>query len=404
MSVNYSFSRVQSFDSCKLQYKYRYIDRLHSEIETVEAFMGSRVHEALRELYDFVKNATVKPMDWLLRRYEDLWQKNFSEAVKVVKKEYCADDYFRKGLKCLTDYYDGYAPFDRTKVVKTEEKVSYTLRSDGDEYSFTGYVDRIDWNDRERIFEIHDYKTSGTLMSQEEADRDFQLGLYQLALQARWPEAKEARLVWHYLLFNKKIESRRSPEDLARMQDEFVRRIKVIEGTQDFGPEKSSLCEWCGYEDICPLWAHPKKTEKLSVNAYLNDPGVKLVSRYAELEAQKKELNHRIDEIEIEQAEVEEAAVVLAEKENVLLLDGPGHQLVITIGEEICAPTRAEDQEKWAGLRDTLLRENRFCEVATVNNGMLGRMLKNWPREFLDQIRPCLVKKIVRKADLKKKR
>ena len=44
MAVSYSFTRIGSFESCKLQYRYNDIDGLRAEMETIEAFMGSRVH------------------------------------------------------------------------------------------------------------------------------------------------------------------------------------------------------------------------------------------------------------------------------------------------------------------------------------------------------------------------
>mgnify|MGYP001152984301 CR=1 FL=1 len=72
---------------------------------------------ALKALYDHVKNKRVESKDWLLACYDELWDKNFSGAVKVVKKEFAADDYRAKGRACLSDYHDAYAPFDAAKVV-----------------------------------------------------------------------------------------------------------------------------------------------------------------------------------------------------------------------------------------------------------------------------------------------
>ncbi len=210
MSSSYSFSKIGSFEKCKLQYKYRYIDKLRLRVETIEAFMGIIAHEALKEFYDFVKNKIIKPEKWLLSKYDELWKKDYNDSIKIMKKEFSAEDYYEKGKKCLMDYYEEYKPFDQTKIVKTEESVFCKLRQDSQEYGFTGIIDRLDWNDKEKLFEIHDYKTSATLMTQEEAGQDSQLSLYQLALLSRWPEAERTKLIWHYLLFNKQIESSRT--------------------------------------------------------------------------------------------------------------------------------------------------------------------------------------------------
>jgi putative RecB family exonuclease len=403
MGIPYSVSRIGTFESCKLQYKYNYIDRLPSEVETIEAFMGSRVHEALKEFYGFIKNRVVKSKEWLLSKYEDLWQKNYTNSIKIVKIELAPEDYLEKGRKCLADYYQEYYPFDQTKIVKTEESISFRIKRNNSEYSFRGVLDRLDWNDREKIFEIHDYKTSGTLITQEEADHDIQLPLYQIALVSQWPEAERAKLVWHFLLFNKQIESSRTKDELDTLQADIASRIQAIEECENFPPHKSALCDWCAYQEICPEWKHPLEMEKLEINEYKKDPGVLLVAKYAELEEEKKELREKIVEIEAKQAKVEEAAIEFAEKEKIRVIDGPNHQLIVTIKEEISAPTRKEDEEKWQELRDFLIQENRFIEVSTINNNMLNSRIRSWPKEFYEKIKKFLIKREIKKVDLRNK-
>lgn len=403
MSSSYSFSKIGSFEKCKLQYKYRYIDKLPYRVETIEAFMGIIVHEALKEFYDLVKNKIIKPKRWLLSKYDELWKKDYNDSIKIVKKEFSAEDYYEKGKKCLMDYYEEYKPFDQTKIVKTEESVFCKLKQDAQEYRFTGIIDRLDWNDKEKIFEIHDYKTSATLMTQEEAGQDFQLPLYQLALLSRWPEAEKAKLIWHFLLFNKQIESTRTKEQLMGIQSIAVDKIKAIEACEEFPPHKSILCDWCDFQQICPLWKHPKKMEKLDENKYRKDPGVKLVTSYSELEEEKKQLKAKIAEIEQEQAKIAEAAVEFAEKEDSWIIDGPDKQLVVTVKEELGAPSRKEDTEKWEGLRNILIESDKYVDVSTVNSSMLNRMLKSWPQEFIDKIKGFLSKKTIKKVDLKNK-
>jgi 6-pyruvoyl-tetrahydropterin synthase len=240
-------------------------------------------------------------------------------------------------------------------------------------------------------------------MTQEDADQDWQLGLYHLALLSKWPEAEKTKLVWHFLVFNKQIESWRRREELDKLQETVVQRIQEIERAKDFPPAKSALCDWCAFQDICPLWAHPKKMEALEVNAYLKDPGVKLVARYAELEEEKSLFKEKIKAIEEEQSKVEEAALAFAEKEKIKVIDGPDHQLLVTIKDEFCAPTRNEDQMKWQQLRDLLIQENRYLEVSTVNSMMLNNRLRNWPQEMMAKVKSYLIKRSVRKVDLRRK-
>jgi putative RecB family exonuclease len=403
MGTIYSISRIGTFEDCRLRYKYQYVDRLKADKETIEAFMGSRAHEALAELYGFVKNGVVKPRDWLLARYDDLWGKNLTPAVKVVRSDYTEDDYRRKGRKCLDDYYGEYAPFDQAKVVATEKEISFKLKDGNVEISFRGIIDRLDWNDKEKIYEIHDYKTSGSLPTQADADTDDQLGLYHIAVRSLWPDIDRVKLIWHYLLFNKRIESSRTQEKLAELEKAMILKVKEIEACTDYPPKKSALCDWCGFQDICPEWKHPEAMKKLPENEYLKDEGVVLVARYAELEEKKKELKKEIEDLEAEEAKVEEAAFTFAKKNGVRVIDGQGFQLTVSEKEETCAPMKKEDEAKWTALRELLIREGKYQDVSTVNNNMLNARLRTWGKDFYEKVKAFLITRVTKSVYLKKK-
>ena len=403
MGTIYSISRIGTFEDCRLRYKYQYVDRLKADKETIEAFMGSRAHEALAELYGFVKNGVVKPRDWLLARYDDLWGKNLTPAVKVVRSDYTEDDYRRKGRKCLDDYYGEYAPFDQAKVVATEKEISFKLKDGNVEISFRGIIDRLDWNDKEKTYEIHDYKTSGSLPTQADADTDNQLGLYHIAVRSLWPDIDRVKLIWHYLLFNKRIESSRSQEKLAELEKAMILKVKEIEACTDYPPKKSALCDWCGFQDICPEWKHPEAMKKLPENEYLKDEGVVLVARYAELEEKKKELKKEIEDLEAEEAKVEEAAFTFAKKNGVRVIDGQGFQLTVLEKEETCAPMKKEDEARWTALRDLLISEGKYQDVSTVNNNMLNARLRTWGKDFYEKVKAFLITRVTKSVYLKKK-
>jgi hypothetical protein len=159
-------------------------------------------------LSEFFK--VIKPKEWLTNKYEELWQKNYDDSIRIVKRELSADEYYQRGKTALVDYYNEYEPFDHTKIIETEKLIRFPIKQNDKEFFIVGKLDRIDWNDKTKRFEIHDYKASGNLKTQEEADSDDQLTLNQIALMQLWPDAFGARLIWHYLLFNKQIESSRT--------------------------------------------------------------------------------------------------------------------------------------------------------------------------------------------------
>jgi len=395
MVEQYSPSKINTFNDCRLKYKYHYIDGLTSDLETIERFMGSVVHDALENFYNLIKGKRIETLEWLLGKYKEIWDKNYTDDIKVVKKDLKAEDYFNKGKQCLIDYFNHYKPFNQTKVINTELLMNFNIEIDGNKYLFRGILDRLDWNDKNNIFEIHDYKTTSRLITQEEADNDWQLGLYYIALKERWPnDIDKVKLVWHFLLFNKEIVSFRRKNSITDLQRVITKKVKEIEECDSFLPrEKSVICNWCDFQNICPLWRHPKEMEKLDVNEYKKDPGVKLVTDYKNFEEKKNELKEEINKIEERQNKIKEAAIEFAEKNKISVIDGPNALLKVDIKEELRAPTRKENQEKWENLRELLIKEDKYNDVSTVNANMLNFRLKTWPSEFIDKISEFLIKK-----------
>jgi len=248
----YSPSRISAYESCPRQYKFRYIDRIPREEESIEAFLGSRVHEALNRLYRELQLGQSLSLPELLDYYDWEWRRHWHDKVRIVKQDYSIEHYRRFGERCVVNYYKVHEPFDRGHTLGLERHVTSALDPDG-RYRVRGYIDRLVRVGSGR-YEIHDYKTSGRLPAQGEIDADRQLALYQLGVEGMWPDAKEIGLVWHYLAFGRELRSRRTPEELGRLKAATIALIDRIEADTEFRPIKSSLCHWCAYRDICPLW------------------------------------------------------------------------------------------------------------------------------------------------------
>ena len=262
----YSPSRISTYESCPRQYRYRYIDRIPREEESIEAFLGSRVHEALNRLYRDLQLEKHPHLDELLNYYDTEWRRRWHDQVRIVKRDRSIEDYKRLGERCLKGYHDAHKPFDRGQTLGLEHRVTSSLDPAG-RYRIQGYIDRLVSVGSGR-YEIHDYKTSGRLPVQGVLDADRQLALYQLGVQGTWPQAKEIELVWHYLAFGKELRSRRTPEALDRLKATTIALIDQIEADTEFKPIKSTLCHWCAYKDICPVWNdRPVTTSTLSISA-----------------------------------------------------------------------------------------------------------------------------------------
>jgi len=249
----WSHSRIASFEKCPLQYRYRYVDRIKRDTQSIEAFLGNRVHEALERLYQEAAQGRTPALADLIDSYHRNWEAKFSDRITIVRANDGPDLYRRRGESCLATYYARHQPFDQAETVGLEERVQMALDGEG-RYQVQGYIDRLA-RAADGVLEIHDYKTSNTLPRPEDLKRDRQLTLYQLAVQKRFPEDREVRLIWHYLVQDQTLESSRSPADLDRTRKETIKAIDRIEAARDYPPHESALCRWCEYRDICPLFA-----------------------------------------------------------------------------------------------------------------------------------------------------
>jgi len=125
----------------------------------------------------------------------------------------------------------------------------------GERIDFTGVLDRLDSLDGGR-YEIHDYKTSKTLPTREELERDRQLSLYQLAVEEAFTDAREVELVWHYLAFGRELRLRRGRAELDKVAASAVSTVQAIQGADDFPARESALCAWCDVQEHCPKRKH----------------------------------------------------------------------------------------------------------------------------------------------------
>jgi len=360
----YSHSRLSSFEKCRLQYKYRYIDRIRRDIQGIEAFMGNRVHEALEKLYRDRQMESTPALEELTSLYQKNWDREYSEKIRIVKSEYTADHYRKVGERCITDFYKTYHPFNDGVTLGLEEKLGIPL-DPGGKYWMEGYVDRIVRVSPD-TYEVHDYKTGGTLPSAQDLKTDRQLPLYQLGVQAKIPEAREVRLVWHYLAFNQELRSARSPDALEALKSTTLDLIHKVEATREFPPTESALCRWCDYQEICPLWKHRIKVAPLPENEFLKDSGVQLVERLADLESRKTSLEKDL-------AKVREAILSALEKEKASILSGAKQEVRLVQEESVRFPQPGETG--WKGL-EMILKEMGVLErFATLDTESLSRAL-----------------------------
>lgn len=356
----YSHSRLATFETCPRQYWYQYIEKPEIEAaESVEAFLGSRVHDALEELYRRRIGGRVMTARELVDWYEAQWAKEWTDAVEIVRTEFSAKDYRRAGREALQAYHARYAPFDQGRTLRLEGRVNIDLAGDG-KYQLLGYMDRLDQRG-DGVYEVHDYKTSQHVPTQAEADSDRQLALYQIGVQQTWPDAKRVELVWHYVRFDKEIRSQRTREQLATVKEECIRLIDDIESRgrkeEAFPTRTSRLCDWCEYRDLCPATRHHAQVEDLPPEKFKADTGVKLVDLMAKLKSQKAELNEQLLALDGQIESVADTLIRFAHQQGISSVRGSGHVVDIKTTSKIVLP-------------ETGTREREALEAALRKSGL----------------------------------
>lgn len=278
-----SYSALDTYNNCSLKYKFANIDKL-KEPKSKEAVFGSLVHGTLKFIHD---PALVPPT---LEDALDYFSKNWNSEVFENELEERAA--FSMGIGMIQNYYkkNNLADFN---IVALESRFEIAIEDQKQNkgHVISGIIDRIDKT--EDGWEIIDYKTTKKMPSQEKVDGDLQLSVYLNAFLSRYPKEIEnldkITVSLYYLKHGVKLSSTRTKEQLDQAKNLFLDVIAEIE-KGNFSPNVTPLCDWCGFQKICPMWRHKFKEERKIDNEQINEAIEKYITLKAELAARKTEM------------------------------------------------------------------------------------------------------------------
>ncbi len=163
-----SYSQLNTFQTCPLQYKYRYILKIPVPPSAALTF-GDTMHKTIRAFYELVKQDMHPTKDTLVGLLNNYWNsigygdKGYEEKMK------------KQGVKLLTEFYEkGYDP----KRIPTDLEQPFRLKITPT-LKLGGRIDRVDELTDGKI-EIIDYKT-GQAPKGRDVTQDLQLTVYALA-------------------------------------------------------------------------------------------------------------------------------------------------------------------------------------------------------------------------------
>jgi RecB family exonuclease len=252
--VCYSVSQLKMFEQCPLRYRYHYVERARNLIQTIESFVGARVHETLEYLHSRLHEGCLLPISDVVTDYRRRWENKWHRSIRITRASYHRDWYRKYGEKCVRHYYSRHYPFqqDGETTIAIEWSFNISL-SEESGYRMKGHVDLLS-KQEDDSFIVHDYKTTPIVPRLKRLVRDPQPGVYQLAVQQSFPEARKVTASWHYLATKRELHPTLSARQLNQLKCLLIQKIDQIEETSDFAPRTSPACHSCEYKEQCPAF------------------------------------------------------------------------------------------------------------------------------------------------------
>jgi len=252
MPVKFSFSQLEAYDNCPLQYSFNFILNVPSLPKAAFVF-GRVMHAAVRDFFLLPPQSGQKDLfggqgetrrpnlDDLLAAYE----KNWDDDGYNDRKD--RDDHKKRGRKMLEVFYRKLEENGWPEIMFLEKNFLVRVGK----YYFRGAIDRVDRLPDGSV-ELIDYKT-GQAKNKLDYRNKRQLLLYKLAVE-RGLNFKVGRLSYYYFDSGEKQSFSPALSDEEKLETDLIAGAeKILEGK--FPPNPGFLCEYCDFRQICEFKA-----------------------------------------------------------------------------------------------------------------------------------------------------
>jgi len=253
--LEYRYSSLKLFRQCPAQFKLKYIDHEPEYCQGIEAFTGSCFHSAAEDLHNALINKRLMSLNEFQERYVHHWESGYDEFFirNVMGKP--TEYYFDIGYNSCENYYLTNYPFTHEQDIACELE----LQIDVGGYALNMHIDRVAQSGD--ITYIHDYKTASAKPTKSELSQSMQLAIYEMGIREYLPDVKDVVLVWHYVRHDKRYESTRNENSLAKVKEEILTIIQDVEEAIEFNhfPYRPNFkCDWCPYSSQCKSYEEMK--------------------------------------------------------------------------------------------------------------------------------------------------
>ena len=229
-----SNSKRDTFNQCKLKYRYKYVDRLNEyDLSNTDALhFGSYIHQIFE---DGAAASDLKELTQLAEKHKDTYK--FAAA------------YNKKIEPCLKNFLRLNASFPEVGIAELHFDLDIA-----EGITLNGYIDRIIKGKDGGVLVI-DYKTGKREKSKVELFQDPQLKGYVYAVHKLYEVPLNKITAAHYYpitdtLVNVQYTSNQIHSHIRSVVDDVwkIRKSKK----NDLTPIRNQYCNWCQYKSLCP--------------------------------------------------------------------------------------------------------------------------------------------------------
>ena len=254
----FSYSKMEVFKNCPLQYRYKYIEKKYSQDTSIALELGSLCHYVLEQKGKMIVSG--ETVDY--EKLNDILMNGVTETDEKTKEELLGVNQFKRKYFEVWHEADNASGASYDEKIKLFDKVLHAEMEDTDwkptyfekPFEFVwdnkvvlkGFIDRIDTKDGQ--YRTVDYKTSKKVYEQSKLATSLQFGVYALAILNEFgvlPIESEYRFI---LIDDKQYALTKGWENrLIKAMDKVFGDIEASEKKSVFVPKPSPLCHWCNF-------------------------------------------------------------------------------------------------------------------------------------------------------------
>lgn len=236
-----SFSRVDTYRSCPLKFRFAYIDELPSQ-PGPHLSWGSSIHAALEAWWD-QKLPQPPPVSSLLQALYDHWDDEGFAGMDRDEKI----TWYRHAQDVLRRHHAQYAPA-YVPAVATEQWFELDL---GDDVTVVGSIDHVQRTPSGGLG-IVDWKTNRKAKTRQQVSGSLQLAIYTLAAAQLWGTEPDW-VALDFVVPGLRVQVDRSDIDTGQALVE-IREVAEAIRAERFDPAPTALCPWCDWRAACPVF------------------------------------------------------------------------------------------------------------------------------------------------------